>query len=161
MLCYLHPELLTSLGTLWLVGIVSSHVCIIDLQCFLDSLGVQVEDAVKNDLAFLYHIDSLNIEKLLCLTRLLLFSLQLLDLSLADIDGVIDLKEIGETLLLVGLFLLQMPNKILQVVTLHKHIECHVVNSFGCRSLELDAVLSEVVAGISIGTLWDLMHSWN
>ena len=58
MLCYLHPELLSGLATGWLVSVVTSHVGVIDLERLLDSLRVEVENTVKNDLCLLYVVYS-------------------------------------------------------------------------------------------------------
>lgn len=55
---YLHPELLAGLAAGWLVGVVSSHVSVIDLERLLDRLGVEIKDAVQNDLSLLYVVDS-------------------------------------------------------------------------------------------------------
>ena len=41
-LCYLHPKLLAGLAAGWLVGVVTSHVGVIDLKGLLDSLRVKV-----------------------------------------------------------------------------------------------------------------------
>ena len=58
MLGYLHPELLAGLATGWFVGVVTSHVGVIDLERLLDSLGVEIKDAVQNDLCLLYVVYS-------------------------------------------------------------------------------------------------------
>ena len=42
----LHPELLSCLATVWLVGIVSRHHSVIDLKCLLYSLRVKIKDAI-------------------------------------------------------------------------------------------------------------------
>ena len=55
---YLHPELLAGLAAGWLVGVVTSHVGVIDLERLLDSLGVEIQDAVQNDLCLLYVVYS-------------------------------------------------------------------------------------------------------
>ena len=76
MLGYLHPELLAGLATGWLVSVVTSHVSVIDLERLLDSLGVEVENTVKNDLCLLYVVYSFfKVYPLLRVHRLIFVSL--------------------------------------------------------------------------------------
>ena len=162
MLGDLHPELLAGLGTSWLVSIVTGHVGIVDFKCLLDRFRIQVEDAVQDDLSLLNHVNSLVLLELVVLVAgLILLSCQEFDLSLANIDCVINFEEIRETLLLVGLLFLEMFDKILEIVTLDEHVECHVMNGLGCRTLELDTVLSEIVSCFFVSPCWNLMHGWN
>lgn len=158
-LCDLHPELLTSLATRRFVGIVACHIRIIDLKSFLDGFGVQVQDAVQDDLRLLNHVDLRNEMQLVRLVLSFLFlGHKRFNLTLADIDSIVDFKEYWLALGLVCFFSLQMLNQIIQILALDEHIEGHVVHSLRRRPLELDAVLGEVVSGLFIGPSWDLVQ---
>ena len=105
MLCYLHPELLAGLAAGWLVGVVTSHVGVIDLERLLDSLRVEIEDTVKNDLSLLYLVNSFFIVyPLLRVHRFVFFSLKLLNFPSTDINCIVDLEEYRLALLFVRLF---------------------------------------------------------
>lgn len=105
MLGNLHPKLFARLATCWLVSIVASHVSVIDLESFLDSFRVQVQDSVENDLRLLNHHDMVSLSLIVIVVKL---GFKLLDFSLAHIDCVIDLKKDRLTLLLVGFLPLKM-----------------------------------------------------
>lgn len=112
-LCDLHPELLSRLATRRLIGVVTSHVRIIDLEGLLDSLGVQVEDAVEDDLGLLDLINAVEVIRLVLLVvRFVLFSLQLFHLTLAHIDRIVYLEEDRLSLLLVCLLSLQVLDQV-------------------------------------------------
>ena len=105
MLGNLHPKLFARLATSWLVSIVASHVSVIDLESFLDSFRVQVQDSVENDLRLLDHHDMVSLSLIVIVVKL---GFKLLDFSLAHIDCVIDLKKDRLALLLVGFLPLKM-----------------------------------------------------
>ena len=128
MLSDFHPELLASLGALRLVSIVSRHVCIVNLQGFLDSLRVGVHHTVEDDLGLFDHVDLLA----MVATVLLLLTLKLLDLALAHVDSVINFEEDWLTLLLVSLFFLEALDQVFEVLTVDVEVKRHIVHSF-CR----------------------------
>ena len=162
MLCDLHPKLLPGLATCRLVSVVACHVRITDLQCLLDRLGVQVEDAVENDLGFLDHNHPISsTAHLSVILSFLLLGLLVFNFTLTDVDSVVDLEEDRLTLLLVSLFALQMVDQVLQVVALYEHVEGHVVNGFGCRAPLADAILSQVVTSFFISPVRNLIHGWH
>lgn len=133
MLSNFHPELFSSFPTGWLVSVVFCHIGVVDLECFLDSLGVKVEDTVENDLSALDLLNSIVVEELVLLIESFVFlCLQHFHRALTYIDCVVHFEKDRLALLLVGFFPLQVLYQIIQIVTVHKHIESHVVDGFGC-----------------------------
>ena len=133
MLSNFHPELFSSFPTGWLVSVVFCHIGVVDLECFLDSLGVKVEDTVENDLSALDLLNSIIVEELVLLIESFVFlRLQHFHRALTYINCVVHFEKDRLALLLVGFFPLQVLYQIIQIVTVHKHIESHVVDGFGC-----------------------------
>ena len=157
MLCNLHPELLTRLGTRRLVGVVSRHVRIVNLKSFLDCLGIGIHHAVEDDLSLLDHIDI----RIVFVFILLRLYFQLLNLALTDIYGVVDFEKDRLALLLVSLFFLKTFNQFFQVFAVNVEIEGHVMHSFCCRTLDLDAIFGEEVTRLPVGPVRNLMHGWD
>jgi len=154
MLGDLHPKLLARLGSRRLVGVVPRHVSVVDLKRLLDSFRVGVHHAVQDDLGLLDHVYLLAVVPVV----LILLSFQLLNLALAHIDRVVDFKKDRLALLLVGFFLLEPLDQILEVFAMNVEVEGHVVDGLGGGPLDLDAVLGEEVARRFIGPVWDLVH---
>ena len=104
-----HPQLLACLATCGLVCVVTRHIRVTDLEGLFDSLRVQVEDTVEYNLGLFDHDHAIScVTHLLIIERFLLLSLQILNLTLTNIDGVIDLEEDRLALLLVSLLTLQV-----------------------------------------------------
>ena len=85
----------------------------------------------------------------------------MLDFALADIDGVVHLKEDRLALTLVCFLALQVLDQVIKIVAMHEHVEGHVVDGFCCGAFQLDAVLCQIVSGLLVRPIWDLMKGWH
>ena len=85
----------------------------------------------------------------------------MLNFALADIDGVVHLKEDWLALTLVCFFALQVLDQVIKIVAMHKHVEGHVVDCFSCGAFQLDAVLCQIVSGLLVRPIGYLMKGWH
>lgn len=147
----LHPELLSDLFIIWLVGVLFCHFDIVAFQSNLDSFVKMIEDRIDDNLRLLHHNDlvlelrdvfhvslgQVVLIRLACLLmKLRRHSLEgetlsvLLLFLLADVESVVHLKIDRVTFRLLYFLALEEPDHSLRVIGLRMEEEGHVVHRF-------------------------------